>query len=146
MYVKNGGTACVAAGGCLDVRGQPVERQARPAFGVRPGGLMSGGEQADGDLGNAGRGIAVKMRRRQRESGEAGRQPPAFPSCGHAYEPQTGTGPDPRRSQFAPPPTEAQLRTALQSGDAWEPLEVGVLVRFDDVLAARVLLGAEKED
>lgn len=44
--------------------------------------------------------------------------------------------------------TEARFSQleARRSGEAWEPLEVGVLVRFDDVLAARVLLNAEKED
>ena len=30
--------ACVSAAACLGVRGQPVERQARPAPGVRLGG------------------------------------------------------------------------------------------------------------
>lgn len=42
--------------------------------------------------------------------------------------------------------TEARLLEARRSGEAWKPLEVGVLVRFDNVLAARVLSNAEKED
>lgn len=42
--------------------------------------------------------------------------------------------------------TEAQLLEARERGVTWEPLEVGVLVRFDEVLVARVLSSTWKED